>query len=360
MICLIGGLVVFLSCGSGLISLYLHGSDSGIDAVLTKSYGLEYMQVMLLGLLPFVVTQIYAGSLRETGQSVQPMVAGICSVFVDILLNYLLIYGKFGCPRLGVKGAAIATVAARIVEMSVIVIWSHVRKDRHTFLRKIYSTMRIPKDMVCMVVKKGLPIFLNEFLWAGGIAVLTQCYSTRGLTVVAGLNISNVLCNLLNVVFIALGGAVGILIGQLLGASLYEQAKKDSIRLIWFTGAVCMILTVILVGISGVFPKVYDTSIQVQQLGQYFIVITALFFPLQGFLNSLYFTLRSGGKTVVTFLFDSVFTWVIPIPVAFLLCRFSTLPILAVYAIVQSMDFIKVVIGYYLIKKGVWITNLVV
>ena len=211
-----------------------------------------------------------------------------------------------------------------------------------------------------MVVKKGLPIFLNEFLWAGGIAVLTQCYSTRGLTVVAGLNISNVLCNLLNVVFIALGGAVGILIGQLLGASLYEQAKKDSIRLIWFTGAVCMILTVILVGISGVFPKVYDTSIQVQQLGQYFIVITALFFPLQGFLNSLYFTLRSGGKTVVTFLFDSVFTWVIPIPVAFLLCRFSTLPILAVYAIVQSMDFIKVVIGYYLIKKGVWITNLVV
>lgn len=360
MICLIGGLIVFLSYGSGLISLYLHGSDSGIDAVLTKSYGLEYMQVMLLGLLPFVVTQIYAGSLRETGQSVQPMVAGICSVFVDILLNYLLIYGKFGCPRLGVKGAAIATVAARIVEMSVIVIWSHVRKDRHTFLRKIYSTMRIPKDMVCMVVKKGLPIFLNEFLWAGGIAVLTQCYSTRGLTVVAGLNISNVLCNLLNVVFIALGGAVGILIGQLLGASLYEQAKKDSIRLIWFTGAVCMILTVILVGISGVFPKVYDTSIQVQQLGQYFIVITALFFPLQGFLNSLYFTLRSGGKTVVTFLFDSVFTWVIPIPVAFLLCRFSTLPILAVYAIVQSMDFIKVVIGYYLIKKGVWITNLVV
>lgn len=360
MICLIGGLVVFLSCGSGLISLYLHGSDSGIDAVLTKSYGLEYMQVMLLGLLPFVVTQVYAGSLRETGQSVQPMVAGICSVFVDILLNYLLIYGKFGCPRLGVKGAAIATVAARIVEMSVIVIWSHARKDRHTFLRKIYSTIRIPKDMVCMVVKKGLPIFLNEFLWAGGIAVLTQCYSTRGLTVVAGLNISNVLCNLLNVVFIALGGAVGILIGQLLGASLYEQAKKDSIRLIWFTGAVCMILTVILVGISGVFPKVYDTSIQVQQLGQYFIVITALFFPLQGFLNSLYFTLRSGGKTVVTFLFDSVFTWVIPIPVAFLLCRFSALPILAVYAIVQSMDFIKVVIGYYLIKKGVWITNLVV
>ncbi|MDE6852603.1 MAG: MATE family efflux transporter, partial [Lachnospiraceae bacterium] len=100
-------------------------------------------------------------------------------------------------------------------------------------------------------------------------------------------------------------------------------------------------------------------SSKVRGYGTVFIVITALFFPVQGFLNSLYFTLRSGGKTVITFLFDSMYTWVICVPVAYLLCRHSILPILAVFALVQSLDFIKVIVGYVLIKKGVWMNNLV-
>lgn len=109
-----------------------------------------------------------------------------------------------------------------------------------------------------------------------------------------------------------------------------------------------------------IFPKLYDTSDEVRYLGQWFIIITASFFPLQGFLNVLYFTLRSGGKTVITFLFDSIFTWVVSVSLAFVLCKFTALPILTIYIIVQSADIIKVVLGYILVKKGVWITNLVV
>lgn len=359
MFCFLMGNFVFLVFGNQLISLYLHGNDSGINPALTLSYGKQYMDIMLCCLLPFIVTQIYASSLRETGESVKPMVAGICSVVVDIVFNYILIYGKFGFPRLEVRGAAVATVLARVVEMCVIVIWSHKEAKRHSFLIKVYKTLKVPKDTAFMIIRKGAPIFFNEFLWAGGIAVLTQCYSTRGLSVVAGINISNAICNLLNVVFVALGGAVGIVIGQLLGASKYQQAKKDAIKLMWFTGAICIILTVILISISGVFPKLYKTTEEVQILGQYIIVITALFFPLQGFLNSLYFTLRSGGKTVITFLFDSGFTWVACVPVAFMLCKYTTISILAIYAIVQALDMIKVIVGYILIKKEVWITNLV-
>ncbi|MGN0437845.1 MAG: MATE family efflux transporter [Lachnospiraceae bacterium] len=357
--CFLVGNFVFLLFGNQLISLYLHGNDGGIDPMLTLDYGKQYLDIMLCCLFPFIVTQIYASSLRETGDSIKPMVAGICSVVVDIVFNYLLIYGKFGLPRLEVRGAAVATVLARIVEMSIIVIWSHKEVKRHSFLKKIYETLMVPKDIAAMIVKKGSPIFFNEFLWAGGIAVLTQCYSTRGLSVVAGFNISNAICNLLNVVFVALGGAVGIVIGQLLGASKYEQAKKDAIKLMWFTGAICIVLTVILISISGVFPKLYQTSDEVRKLGSSIIVITAFFFPLQGFLNSLYFTLRSGGKTVITFLFDSGFTWVACVPVAFCLCKFTSLPILTIYVVVQSLDMIKVIVGYILIKKEVWITNLV-
>ena len=209
------------------------------------------------------------------------------------------------------------------------------------------------------MIKKGLPIFFNEFLWAGGMAALTQCYSTRGLEIVAGLTISNAICNLLNVVFVALGSAVGILIGQTLGASQYERAKKNAFQLMWFTGAVCIVLTVILISLSGVFPTFYDTTEEVRKYGQWFIIVTALFFPVQGFLNSLYFTLRSGGKTIVTFLFDSVYTWAIPIPLALCLCFYTQLPILGVFVIVQAADIIKLIVGYVLIQKGMWISNIV-
>lgn len=359
MFCFLIGGISFILFGNQLISLYLHGNDGGIDPVLTLAYGKQYLHIMLWCLFPFIVTQIYASSLRETGESVKPMVAGICSVAVDIVLNYILIYGKFGFPKMGVRGAAFATVIARVVEMSVIIIWSHRKVEQHTFLKKVYKTMKVPGNMAVMIIKKGTPIFFNEFLWAGGIAVLTQCYSTRGLSVVAGINISNAICNLLNVVFVALGGAVGIVIGQLLGASQYEQAKRDSVKLMWFTGGICIVLTVILIAVSGLFPKLYNTSPEVQKLGQTFIIITAFFFPLQGFLNSLYFTLRSGGKTFITFLFDSGFTWVACVSVAFFLCKFTTLPITVIYIIIQALDFIKVMVGYILIKKEVWITNLV-
>lgn len=357
--CVVAGLSAFIFGGSSLIGLYLHGTASDIDAAATLDYGLQYLHIMLIGLVPFAITQIYASSLRETGESLKPMIAGVISVIVDVVFNYLLIYGKFGFPRLGVRGAAIATVLARFVEMTVVIVWSHAKKKKHTFLNGIYRTIRVPLREMNIVIKKGIPIFLNEFLWAGGMAALTQCYSMRGLQVVAGLNISNAICNLLNVVFVAMGNAVGIIIGQYLGASRFEDAKKNSTKLMWFTGALCMILTAVLILCSKAFPACYDTSDEVRRLGQWFIVITALFFPLQGFLNVLYFTLRSGGKTVITFLFDSVFTWIVPVPMAFLLSRFTGVPVLGVYAIVQSADMIKVIVGYILIKKGVWVTNLV-
>lgn len=354
------GMTVFVAGGEQLIGLYLHGSSQGMDAAGTLEQGRDYLHIMLFGLIPFAFTQIYAGSLREMGESMRPMVAGIVSVFVDIIFNYLLIYGKFGFPRLEVQGAAIATVMARFVEMLVVVVWTHASIRRYEFLRGIYSTILLPLHEAKIMIMKGFPIFLNEFLWAGGMAALTQCYSMKGLQVIAGLNISNAICNLLNVVFVAMGNAVGIIIGQHLGASEFEKAKRSAGKLQWFTAGLCLILTVILAACSMVFPSLYDTTEEVRHLGQWFIIITAVFFPIQGVLNVFYFTLRSGGKTVITFLFDSVFTWVVSVSLAFALCSYTALPVLAVYALVQSADLVKVVAGHILVKKGVWITNLVV
>lgn len=357
--CVVAGILTFIFAGDELLRLYLQGDSADIDPALTLRLGREYLDIMLLGFLPFAITQIYAGSLRETGDGVKPMVAGICSVVTDIFFNYCLIYGKLGFPEMGVRGAAVATVISRLVELVVLVSWAHLQANKHLFLKGVYKTLCIPKQISGVIIKKGLPIFLNEFLWAAGVAALTQCYSMAGLTIIAGMNISNAICNLLNVVFIAMGNAVGIVIGQMLGASKYEEAKDSGIKLMWFSGWMCILLTVILFALSKVFPTFYDTTTAVREYGTAFIRINALFFPVQGFLNALYFTLRSGGKTVITFLFDSVYSWVICVPLAFVLCKYSGLSILFIFTFIQFLDFIKVIIGYILIKKGVWLTNLV-
>ncbi len=353
------GTSVYYFFGSEFIKLYLHGADSGIDKNLTFSLSFDYLKIMLLGLFPFTLTQIYSGSLRETGESIKPMVAGVVSVFIDIVFNYLLIFGKFGFPCLGVKGAALATVLARVVEALIVVIWTYYSKIKIEYITDALKSLKIPLDKMKEIVIKSIPLFFNEFLWAAGFTVTFQCYSLKGLDVVAALNIASVLQNLVIVILISMGNAVGILIGQMLGASRFEEAKVNSSRLTKFTAILGMVVALLVIMISAYFPGFYKTSDSIKELAKNFIIINALFLPVIGIVNSLYFTLRSGGKTLITFFFDSVFTWILEVPIAFSLCKYTELPIITIFILVYSLDFIKILIGHILIKKGVWISNLV-
>lgn len=356
--CVALGVAVLVIGREPLLHLYLHGESEGIDTALTLSSARDYLHIMLLGLPAMAVTQIYASTLRETGDSLKPMAAGIVSVVADILFNYLLIYGSLGFPRMGVAGAAVATVIARYLEMAVLLGWVYLRRKDHPFVNGLWRTLRIPRELCVRMIRKTVPIFINEFLWAAGIAALTQVYSTRGLEVVAGINISNALSNLLSVVFVALGYSVGILVGQSLGAGEFERAKKESAVLTRFSALVCVALSAVLFALSGVFPMLYDTTDGVRTLATQFLFITALYLPVHGILNALYFTLRSGGKTLITFIFDSVFSWTVSLPLALGLCFGTDLHILAVYTIVQAADIVKIIIGAVMIRRGIWINNL--
>lgn len=217
----------------------------------------------------------------------------------------------------------------------------------------------IPIKSMLVVIKKGIPIFLNELLWAAGTAATIQCYSLKGLDVVAALNISTNLHNLVTVIVISMGCSVGILIGQLLGASKFEEAKENSLLLTRYAGLLGLVVALMVISISGIFPTFFKTTEDIRLLGKKFIIASASFLPLIGILNSLYFSLRSGGKIFITLLFDSVFTWVFIVPIAFALCKYSDLPILIIFILVNSLEFIKIIIAYTLIKKGNWISNLV-
>ena len=355
----LAGLILLYCKGGALISLYLHdgGNSGNIEA--TLQYGVTYMQVMLVGLFPYAFAQIYASTLREMGETVAPMRAGIAAVVTNTVLNYILIFGKFGAPKLGVLGAALATVISRFVECGMIMYWTHSRSEKLVFIKGVYRKLSVPGGLVKKILVKGSPLMVNEFLWSLGMAALTQCYSTYGLAVVAGLNISTTISNVCNVIWMAMGSALSIIIGQLLGAGKMEEAKDTDRKLIFFSVASCLVIGTILILLAPVFPRIYNTTEDVRGLAAKFITVSACLMPIQAFLHSAYFTLRSGGKTVITFFFDSGFVWVCTIPAAFLLSHYSGLPILPTYIICQSLDIIKSVIGFILVKIGVWLQNIV-
>ena len=219
------GLFVLYVFRSELIGMFLHeGGDTG-DLELTMKFAISYLFVMYIGLLPMAITNVYASTLRETGQTVLPMCAGIIAVFVNLIGNYILIYGKFGAPALGVTGAALATVISRFVEMFIVVIWTHSNPDKNPYIKGCYKSIHIPRDLVFNFIKKGAPLLANEALWSMGMTMLVQCYSVRGLESIAAFNINNSLSNVFNIVFIALGSATSILLGQELGAGRLSGAK---------------------------------------------------------------------------------------------------------------------------------------
>ena len=351
--------VIFLLFGEALIQMYLNGSQDGGDTAAVLRYGKDYLAVMLVGLAPFMLVQVYASTLRECGRTVVPMKAGIAAVFVNLIFNYLLIYGKFGFPEMGVTGAAVATVLSRYVEAVIVISWTHRHKEINTYIRGLYRTMKIPLSLTKRILIKGTPLLLNETFWAAGTAMLLQCYSVRGMNVVAGMNISNTISNLFNVVFIALGDSVAIVVGQLLGAGKMEEAKDTDRKMIAFSVACCTLIAVLMLFIAPLFPRLYNTNAQSREFATYFILVVAVFMPQNAFLHAAYFTLRSGGRTVITFFFDSVFICCVSVPIAYLLGHFTSLYVVYIFIAVQLADMIKCVIGFILVKKGVWLQNIV-
>ena len=318
-------ILLFATKGADLISLYLTDTAGSGATEVALQYGLEYLGIMMVGLVPFAVNQSYATNIKETGQTLVPMIAS----FVAVGSN------------------------------AVIIVWAHSHKEKNRYLEGAYTGIGMPKEELKAIIIKGFPLMINEVLWAAGMTTVTQCYSIRGLEVVAGLNIATTITNLFNIIYIQLGACISIVVGQYLGAGELKKAKDADNKMIVFSVFCCALVAGMMLVIGGFFPKIYNTSEQIKELATSFIAVSAIIMPFCSFSHASYFTLRSGGKTLVTFLFDSVFTWVVVVPTAFVLAHYTGLGIVSVYFFVQATELIKVAIGYFMVRSNVWLVQMV-
>ena len=350
---------VYLLFGENFIQSFLEGESNGGDMALALQGGKDYLTIMLWGLLPFAVVQTYSGTLREAGETVVPMVAGICAILTNLFLNWVLIYGNLGAPVLGVQGAAIATVISRYVELAVVVIYAHTHLGKCPYLKGAYRSLKIPAALTGKIAKTGSPLLVNEILWSLGMTFINQFYSSRGLNAVSALNITGTAWNLFCVIMFAMGSAVSIMVGQKLGAGDIEGARDTDRKLIVLTEIIHIVIGLLMVVAAPLVPMMYNVTDEVRGLTSQLLVFAGLSLPLHSFAHVTYFTIRCGGKTLITFLFDAVYTWVVTVLLAFVLCRFTQMDIVSIYACVQFIDVIKLVIGLLMLRSDFWAKNVV-
>ena len=354
------GILVFLLFGQQLFQLYLNKEASTPEEITaTLGHAKDYMNIILWGLLPFALVQCFSSTLRDVGETFSPMVASIIAICVNLVGNYLLIFGSFGFPRMGVAGAALATVISRYVEMAYLLLRTYRHRKQFPFVQGLFRDFRIPLSLVKQIAVTGTPLLLNETLWSIGTAAVNMCYAIRGLQAVAATNINSTVWNLFAIVMMALGNAIGILSGQLLGAGDIPGAKDTVRKLLFFSVCVNLVIGGGIIACSPFIPSIYNTEPAVRQTATQLLIISGAFLPLTSYVHGTYFTIRSGGKTFITFLFDCVFTWVVNLPVAYCLCQFTGLSVVWVFFFVSCADIIKAVIGSIMLASGIWANNVV-
>jgi putative MATE family efflux protein len=342
---------VFTIFGRTLIGVFTDQEE-------TIAGGMDYLRVVRFSILPWVLSVAIANTFRETGVTKPLLYISIVAILVNTSLNFLLIFGWLGFPALGIVGAAIATLIARVIELCLTLVLL-IRKGKvfSTRLKEIFHVNRVVLSGILLM---ALPLTLNEGLWSLGQTTFLHAYSTRGDSALAAMNITNAISQIVFITFGAIATGVAVLVGNTLGKGALEEARANAKKLIAVSVAFAMLMGSILFLLSFFVIDLYDITDFTKRTASFNIRINALFIPIYSFNMALYFILRSGGDMRSTLMMDSGYMWVVMVPIALLLAYATSLPVTIMFLIVQSLDVPKLFFALNRYRKGYWIRNLAI
>ncbi|MBR0342738.1 MAG: MATE family efflux transporter [Oscillospiraceae bacterium] len=347
-------MLFFMLAGKPMIGLFLHDSGDGTDLALTLSEAYRYIFAMSISFLPYSINSAYSEMLRENNRARIPMISSIVALVMSLVLNLILV------PLLGVIGAATASVISRFVECIINVLWTHKYPEEVPFIYHAFDTLKVPAPLAKTVLIKGIPLIISETLWSVGETVITQSYSYHGVTAVAAINMAVTISSLVNTAFFSMGVAIGIILGNILGTGDMEKAKETDYKLLTLSFFIGIAVGAVLIGAGLVVPQIYTSqTAEVKNLARLFIWCEAAGAPFRAYGNGTYYTVRSGGDTVMTFLYDCGSIWFLSAATAYFLTHFTSLGVVTIYLAVKLVEGVKCLIGTYLVAKGKWLTNIV-
>lgn len=320
--------------------------------------GIEYILVAAFTFLPLAFSYSIAGAMRAIGETKIPLFAGTLAVIVNCVGNYCLIFGKFGCPMLGVQGAAYATLLARIIEVLILMFVLKVKE--FPFKTKIRDIFDVPVSLVKNILIKAAPLTLNELLWSFGMATLFKFYATRGPEAMSGYSVASTISDLFFVLFGGMAAATNVLVAQPLGANNLDEGRKNGYRMIGTSIVLSLFFAVMMFASSYIIPSFYEISEDSLNIAESFLRIGGILFWIYMANTECYFVLRAGGDTKSTLFMDSLFMWMINLPLVGTLAYITNIDILLLYIIGQCTDLVKLCFAYWLVTKEKWVKNITV
>ncbi len=345
------GVSVVLTFKQDLFLLYM-------DESAPIALGIEYMSIVAFAYL-FIAFNISIGvAFRSIGQTRVVMKAGIIAIIINTILNFLLIYGIWFFPELGVKGAAIATLTSKIIEFLILL--TILNNNNEGLKYKMFAFLQLKSSLVYAIIKKAIPLSLNEVGWAGGMAIMMALYGAHSYQDLVAVNIAYTVGQLFFVSMDGIGFGIAIVIGHQLGSGDHDNVLTTAYKIYFLGFFLGLIIMILFSCVAFIIPELYNIDQEVKQKATYVMIVMACFFPLFLLNTAFFFTLRTGGDTISILLFDGGIMYLLVIPLAFYIAYYTQLPIYTRYAILQLPEILKVGIGFYLVKRGKWIKNLAI
>ncbi len=335
--------------------MFLFQRDAEVIAL-----GGDYLRIIAPSYLATALSFLYFYTSRTIHRTKAPMVISLIALSLNTLLNYTLIYGNFGAPQLGVKGAATATLIARTVELVLFFTLVSLTKDHplQTGIREMFS---YGKALFGSVIERGTAVFFNEMLWALGQATFFIAYGFLGTSAIVVVQVSETINDVFIALFIGVSSACGVMLGNELGRDRFDLAEDYSRRFIKITLVLAGSVSLILMCLAFVVPGIYSNfSTSTRDLLRLTIMVSGLF-HLPRMYNFVVFVgvLRSGGDTIFCMLLDMLSVWIIGIPTAFICVLFFDLPIYAVIAAASLGEIVSLVSGHFRMRQKKWLKNVV-
>jgi putative MATE family efflux protein len=321
--------------------------------------GAIFVQLLALSYLPCMLTMIYSAVLRSTGEVKLPMVASTTTVVINVVLNYVLIFGHLGCPKLGLMGAAIATCISRCIEFAIILV--AVYWQRHVVaVTRVGDLFGMERGLLGRFFATSMPIVMTELLWVLGESGYAVIYGRMGTDNLAAMTMTYPLQGLAIGLLSGLAGAASVLIGNRLGAGNFDGAIDYAGKLIRI-GVLCsLVIGGALALISPYYVALYGTSAHVQHLGLLCVWVFCGFLWVK-VANMIVAggVLNSGGDSKFVFGMESMATWLIGVPSGFMMAFYFELPIYWVYLILSFEELVRFVVGYARVRSKKWVRSLV-
>lgn len=320
--------------------------------------GIEYLRYAGISYIFTGVTFTLVFVMRAINDTLKPMLSSIVAIVLNIILNYALIYGNFGLPRLEVKGAGIATLIARIVEFSIMFYFVFRKKSIvHSTLKELTS-FRL--DHVKHFTRIALPVILNEGMWGLGTVAYTLAYSKLGTEALTSTEIGSIVAEMFFVFSFGIGHGAGILIGNSLGANDKEKAKKYGAvftLLAVFSGVLAGLILFIL---RGPILNLYNLDPLTMADANKILIINAALLPIR-FLNLLFIVgiLRGGGDTKYALFIELMGLWVFGVPITFIAVLVFKSPVEIAFFIHFLEELIKTILCLPRYKKGTWLNKVI-